>query len=433
MDCAGLDLGGTYVKSGLIDAGTGEVTQVHRAPTPYIRQGRIAAAVDVDELMRLVNAEVARLTAAGARALLVSNQMHGIALVSEDLELLTPAYTWQVDLADQMPGGSDALIEEIGARLGEATRRALGNELRAGLPIVTLASLVRRGDTPPDGAIALSVGDLVTTLLCKKVTRCHLSNAAASGLYDLSEGKWSTDGLAAIGTPELTLPEVVSRAEVVGTHSVDGHDVAIVSAIGDQQASLAGAGLATDELSVNIATGCQVSRRIPGPDTRAPQLRPYLQDDYLATVTHIPAGRALNAFARLLANRDADDDISADWARLEGLAAAGARGVRANVAVFPAARAYPGQLSGLTEDNMTPGAVFRAAMEDIADRITDAAEAIGARDLSRIAFSGGLAFRSDLMRRLITDRLGLPSRVVRKDADALAGLAVVAMTIEGHA
>ena len=56
----------------------------------------------------------------------------------------------------------------------------------------------------------------------------------------------------------------------------------------------------SDELSLNISTGSQVSRRTaefqPGPY----QSRRYFDGDFLNTITHLPAGRSLNALVDLL-------------------------------------------------------------------------------------------------------------------------------------
>jgi sugar (pentulose or hexulose) kinase len=429
MAFAGIDLGGTYVKAGLVHPDDGSTTLVQRTPAPYERSGRVADRVDVDALLALVGSEITRLVGAGARGVLISNQMHGVVLVDPHLAPVSPMYTWQADLATDLPGGSEALVAALGGALGDHTRRALGNELRQGLPIATLACLAQQPHGIPAGSVALSIGDFVASSLCGAVVACHASNAAASGLFDLAEGTWSGAAVAAIRAEGMRLPGVITSPAVVGEAHIASATLPVVCAIGDQQAALIGAELSPDELSVNAATGCQVSRRLETPDTSVPQLRPFVRHDYLATVTHIPAGRALNAFVRLLASLDPGDDLEPAWARLEK-AAGNARGsIKANVAVFPAAAGFPAGLTGLTEHNMTPGSVFRAAMEDVADRIAAAAHALGTEGLTGIAFSGGLVYRSALMRQLITDRLPLPARVVSEDADALTGLAHIAAGI----
>lgn len=429
MAFAAIDLGGTYVKAGLVHPAPGGASQVVRTPMPYSRSGQVADAIDVSALMQLVHRELHRLVAAGARALLISNQMHGVVLVGPDLAPVSPMYTWQADLAAHLPGGSPAVVQQLADELGDSQRRALGNELRPGLPIVTLACLAQSQGAVSEGATALSIGDFVASSLCGHVVASHVSNAAASGLYDLVTGQWSTPALHAAGVEPLAMPPVTAEPTTVGTVEANGRHVPVVCAIGDQQASLAGAGLAPDELSANVATGCQVSRRIPHADTSVPQLRPYLAGDYLATVTHIPAGRALNAFVRLLTGAHADDDLADHWQHLELAARDAPQGVQANVAVFAAARDFPGALTGLTENTMTPGAVFLGAMSDVADRIAAAASAVGTQGLSRLVFSGGLAYRSSLMREMVTHRVGLPARVVDEDADALTGLAHVATLV----
>jgi sugar (pentulose or hexulose) kinase len=430
MVFAAIDVGGTYVKSGLVDPDTGETTSLCRTPTPYSRSARSADVLDVDPLLSIVRGEAERLVAAGAHAVLISNQMHGLVMVDDSLEHLSPLYTWQADPAAALPNGSAGLIARLSKQLGVSGRLALGNELRQGLPIVTLAALVETQGRLPLGATLLSVGDFVTSRLCGGVTTCHVTNAAASGMFDVFAGVWSIDAIEAAGAGRVKMPEVCEKPMAVGHMEAAGLRVPVMCAIGDQQASLVGANLAYEELSVNIATGCQVSRRTTKPDPTAPQVRPYVWGDYLATVTHIPAGRALNAFVRLLANASLDDDLVDEWSWLEAAAMdADAAGIEANVAVFPAAKGYPGSLAGLTEENMTPGSVFRAAMESVAKRIGEAADAVGAAGLSRIVFSGGVAFRSDLMRAEVADRIELPYRVVDEDADALTGLARIGVSV----
>jgi hypothetical protein len=68
-------------------------------------------------------------------------------------------------------------------------------------------------------------------------------------------------------------------------------------------------------------------------------------------------------------------------------------------------------------------------MEDVAARIGAAADAVGTHGAARTVFSGGLAYRSALMRDLVTQRVALPARVVSEDADALTGLAHVARLV----
>lgn len=68
-------------------------------------------------------------------------------------------------------------------------------------------------------------------------------------------------------------------------------------AIADQQAALLGAGLEPGWVSVNLATGCQVSV-LSDEFSTSVQTRPYFGGRFLHTVTHLPAGRLLAAALR---------------------------------------------------------------------------------------------------------------------------------------
>ena len=70
--------------------------------------------------------------------------------------------------------------------------------------------------------------------------------------------------------------------------------------MGDHQAALAGAFLGERELSLNISTGSQASLFTPTWQPGNYQTRPFFDGRFLNTITHIPAGRALNVLFKLL-------------------------------------------------------------------------------------------------------------------------------------
>ena len=65
-------------------------------------------------------------------------------------------------------------------------------------------------------------------------------------------------------------------------------------------AAILGALLQRDELSLNISTGSQVSLLKPKVEFGNFQTRPFFDGRFSITITHIPAGRALNALVKLL-------------------------------------------------------------------------------------------------------------------------------------
>jgi hypothetical protein len=69
--------------------------------------------------------------------------------------------------------------------------------------------------------------------------------------------------------------------------------------IGDYQCAMVGALLQYGELSLNISTGSQVSLLKPQAEFGNYQTRPFFDGRFLATITHIPAGRSLNLLVKL--------------------------------------------------------------------------------------------------------------------------------------
>jgi xylulokinase len=74
----------------------------------------------------------------------------------------------------------------------------------------------------------------------------------------------------------------------------------VFTPVGDQQASLLGVGLREDEVAVNVGTGGQVARilREFSYGTHY-QTRPYFEDLFLATITHLPAGRLVAEYFKI--------------------------------------------------------------------------------------------------------------------------------------
>ena len=54
------------------------------------------------------------------------------------------------------------------------------------------------------------------------------------------------------------------------------------------------------------------------------------------------------------------------------------------------------------------------------------------RDWTRLVFSGGVALKTALLRRLICDRLGQAHRLAASDEDTLLGLLVLAQSFSGR-
>jgi len=164
-------------------------------------------------------------------------------------------------------------------------RRAAGNDLKVGSPVISALGY------QPDGKLQTSLsldtlGGFLAKILSPEVSDLrHVTDAFALGGYtlpDFSKAQFSS---------EIGLPRVTSQLQEIGASTVFGGSP-VFTPVGDQQASLYGVGLREDEVAVNIGTGGQVARMVREFNYNADyQTRPYFQDSFLATVTHLPAGR----------------------------------------------------------------------------------------------------------------------------------------------
>ncbi len=256
----------------------------------------------------------------------------------------------------------------------------------------------------------------------------HATDAAGHGFLDLKAASWHTPSLEAAGLTGLLLPMV--HEDVTETGRLHGDGCPIYSAVGDHQASLLGVGLSPAELSINIATGSQVSILADTPSTTG-QTRPYFDRSLLHTITHLPAGRALNALFGLFTELGgpSGDDL---WRNLEErISSVRTTSVRASLDFFSGPHGSEGGLEHLTEDTLCVGNIGRAAIDRMVANYLEAADRLGCPPpVDRIALSGGLVQRFEPLRMSIIEAFGDPAvRLCHDDDASLAGLLEISRTL----
>jgi hypothetical protein len=150
----------------------------------------------------------------------------------------------------------------------------------------------------PDGVMPLSIADFVISHFARQPGRMHTTHAV--GLLHLEKNDWHYQAFERIGLGDLWWPELAHDLNPVAQWKRNHRCLTIHGSFGDQQSALYGAGLESNELSINIATGSQVSIRTaefhPGPY----QTRKYFGGDCLNTIIHSPAHGSLNAITEWL-------------------------------------------------------------------------------------------------------------------------------------
>lgn len=219
--------------------------------------------------------------------LCLCNEMHGFILADESGAPYTDYISWQKELLQD----TAALLKK---RLPLQEWEKTGMFLRNSLPVSNLFSLARKNKLR-SGLFFYTLGDYLIRVISGKEPVCHPTNAAATGLYDLTAEDWNSSIINAVGAENIGFPKI---GEESVSFQMDGCSFTVLPAIGDQQAALLGAGFNEPEcLSFNLGTGAQVSQLIHGMQFgNGCQIRPYFKGMYLKTIPHIPSGRALNVY-----------------------------------------------------------------------------------------------------------------------------------------
>ncbi len=105
-----------------------------------------------------------------------------------------------------------------------------------------------------------------------------------------------------LGLDDLRWPRIRELGDVVGHMEINGRKIPCYTPVGDYQCALVGSLFGADEVSLNIATGSQVSRMTDTLVLGDYQTRPFFEGKFLNTFTSPPGGRALNVIVDFCAN-----------------------------------------------------------------------------------------------------------------------------------
>ena len=439
MRILSIDLGTTYLKGGVLDLETQVVQSTVRRKMPDPIEGLHPLFYEIDpkKLVDAVEALIQQLmqTAPEADTLMMCSQMHGMVLLNECGQPCSNAITWRDQRsALTVPGGSCSYLDVVSEALGAKRLRGLGNELRPGIPVGTLVWLEREENLPAGPLTVVSLPDFVLSQLSGQPACVDATNAASYGLFNVCEGRWSRESIAALELRRFKFPPVADFCEVAYQIKRSGRVLNCHTPVGDHQCALAGAQLRPNELSVNVATGSQVSVLSREFAEGEFQVRPYFGGAFLLIVTHIPAGRALQSLVDLLTElpRRAGINLGDPWALIEQALREDQTGepLVVDLSFFGSEDAPAGSLSNIDENNFNVGELFRAAFEKMADDYgRHARELRQFTKVERIVFSGGVIQKCASLRSLVEESIGLPSRLAEAREDTMLGMLKLARRI----
>ena len=440
MSFIGIDLGASFLKGAWLDPDSRTVSNVIRIPFPPFLSGlpllhrEVRPQAIVTAVKRIVG-DLLALQPGPCRGLLMCGQMHGFVLVDAAGQPQSNFISWQDKRSTETKSGNGRTYHEHAREvLGSQTISELGNEFRPGIAADTLYTIKQQGRIPSK-CVVVSLVDYVAVALTDGNLVTEATNAAASGLLAVDSCRWHSVAIEALELDQISMPDLQSAYEKVGKFVFKELKIPVYTPIGDQQAALLGIGLQLGELSLNVATGSQVSVLADDPAPGPWQVRPYFYGRWLRTVTHLPAGRALNCLVKLFSELPADQGtpLLDAWGQIAKLSASASPStIKANLNFFPTPYGSEGSLTRLREDEMTVGDFFRAAFRCMASNYREAADKIAPGGYKCLALSGGLVQKLEPLRQEILSYLGSYYRIPPEQEDTMIGLLVLSEEIAAN-
>jgi sugar (pentulose or hexulose) kinase len=441
MRYLGLDIGTSFIKGAVLDADTLRLSHIERMDAPPLVSGLdpMFRENETRDIVQDVRQVLERLHehAPDAAGVLICSQLHGMVLCDEKGSALTRFISWQDQRALMpMPGASISCLDEIERIISREDRLQLGNERVSGVPLNYLFWFARYRALPDLRVIPASLPYFVAAQLCGTTPVSDITHAYGQGALNIHTRDWHHAVIEKLGLRDVQWPRIVPQGTVIGEWCHAGRSLPVFAPVGDYHCSQVGALLESGELSVNISTGSAVIQIAEGVETGNFQTRPWFDGCYLKTITHVPAGRALNALLRLLTELASAQGVTLHdpWDYIQAEAArANNGGLQINPAFYPSNMGSRGAVLNLREENMTIGHLFHAMFSGMADNYAACATRIAPqRDWSRLVFSGGVAMKNQLLRQLVCECLGREHRLAPSGEDTLFGLLVLSLAFTGR-
>ena len=439
MSFLGIDLGTSFIKGAVLNLDARRLEYSRRAPfpPPLANANPLFCEVDPSAILNAVRALMADLAAhvPDCEGIVMCTQMHGMVLMDGRGEAQSNCVTWRDQRALMPhPSGQGSYFEVLTRRLDPWQVRQLGNELDPGRPLCYLFWLKEQGKLAP-GVSPVSVADFVLSALCGCAPGAELTNAAAYSALNLETSTWHDAVIERLGLDRLRWPDLRGQDEIVGRVKIKGKPVPCYAPVGDYQCALAGALFSAEELSLNIATGAQISRLVPALTLGEYQTRPFFDGRFLITFTGLPAGRSLNVLLELLCELAKAEGVPLQdpWKWIaQAVASVPDSDLEVDLNFFGPPHLGQGQITHIRGSNLTVGQLFRAAFKHMAESNYSAALRLWPEaGWENLLFSGGLLGKLEALREAIQRRFAIGYRIAPSAEDTLFGLLILASAFTG--
>lgn len=394
-----IDFGASRIKSAVADWATGFISQVSVEPSlsniaSHPQRFEISAEGLLRQFSKIAEGHLER--EQNLDGILLTSQMHGFVLLDEFNHRVSEYVSWKDERSLEGENQADTAFTVLEKTVGEDFRKITGMKPRPSFPYFNAVALAKTLGLKQ--AKLLSLPEWLAHSGWGVTGTVHPTMSLGSGFFELETGKPSALLLSAardFSGCEFSFNETLSNPDVWVTSRLPAggqKSIPVFVGVGDHQCAVLGAGnLPQGTISMNVGTGSQVSV-IDGEEKSVDiEERPYFSDRQLKTITHIPAGRVLDYYLEVLAQKNPGLDF---WEILEGLQfdeiweAEG----DINLAIFPGAWGYDMEKTAAELPSGFPQKILASLVKSLINQYVKAIETIDPeRKIRQIILSGGLA------------------------------------------
>ena len=437
MKCLGIDIGSSSIKGAVLDLEKYTVGETLKQDFPAPISDLPVGCIEIkpSEIQSAVGKLLANLLeiAPDVSSIHWTGQMGGVILADESGDALTNYISWRDQRTlNPYPSGDASYYQILEQRLTRTRMQQLGDDCKPGSALSLLFWLAERRELPGT-AIPLALADYISMKLCGAAPVTEYTSALGT-LY-VETNLWHQEAFDELGIGRLRWPRLSDPYQVVGKLTVNGNIIPCYPSVGDHQCALAGTRLRKNELSINVSTGSQISLLADDYQPGDYQVRPYFDQQYLKTLTHLPAGRSLNVLVDLLSEipQAQGFEVQDPWRYIAEAAAVAETDLNVDLAFFEGPMGNRGEIRNITVDNLDVGSLFRAAFENMVDNYEVCASRLSpGGEWNGLALSGGLVTNCEILRKLIIERFGCPARLSATSEETMEGLLILALVARGQ-
>ncbi|GGH79997.1 sugar (pentulose or hexulose) kinase [Pullulanibacillus pueri] len=433
MEILGIDIGSTFIKWAVMDLEEGKISKVSQIKsTDNISTENGNYEVDLKEILKSVNSIIDKCLydyQGNINGIIFSTQMHGFAITDETGKPVTNYISWQDERCLRKMAAKDiSYLDHLSTFITKEELSNTGIDLKPSLALSNLYTMIEEGFEIRDSDHFCTLGSAIIFNLTGHNV-CHLTNAAATGLADITRRIWKKDLLEKIKCKNLHMPTIVSNIDICGYYNYKDYQIPIYPDIGDQQASIFGSKVQDNHLNINIGTAGQISIITEKFTRNAGELRPYFGNRYLNTISGMPSGRNLDVIINFLRNIGSElfgKKVTNDfiWEKLLNKKLSKTGSLKVDTDFFNVKNVGSGSISRITKDNLVLENLLAATYDDFGEKYKHSYDKLvnQSKQIDKIIFSGGVAKKNGYLSKIISDFIGLKFEISTTSHEVFAGL-----------